>query len=201
MKNIFPLILLLSITAHSALDANTFQKTCVTKKVIVDTTHKVGNDIKEGIHRAQENIKSIENKATLPLLAKTAEYERTEAVQSVKVAAVDTAHAVKETAKAKMQTIKSEVAEQKAELSRAQAIRQVKHAAVDTAVVIKKTAVVETEAVKKTVHSVIERTKEAYHHARAEHNKKAAQRHAKAAIENTALALKEEAKAAHLRQS
>jgi hypothetical protein len=201
MKNTFPLVLLLSLTAHSAVMAKTCDSTCATKKTMTNAAHKVTEDIKEGIHRTQEDIKSIEDRATYPLLTKTAEYERAEAAHSVKVAAADTAHAVKEAAKAKFQNIKSEAAQHKAESSRAQASRQVKHAAADTAEVIKKKAVAEAEVVKTTVHSTVDRAKEAYHHARAEHNKKAAQRHAKAAIEDTHIALTEEAKAIHLRQS
>ena len=201
MKNTFPFILLLSFTAHSAMNAKTCHKTCVTKEVMVTTTHKVSDDIKEGIHRAKEDIKLIEDRVTLPLLTKNAEYERTEAAQSVKVATADTAHAVKEAAKAKFQNIKSEAALHKAESSRAKASRQVKHAVADTAEVVKKKAIAEAEVVKHTVHSTVDKAKEAFHHARAVHNKKAAQRHAKAAIEDTHIALQEEAKAMHLRQS
>lgn len=198
MKNRFSLVLLLSITASSSINAKSFNRA---KETIVTTAHKVGDDIKEGIHRTQEDIKAIEDRATLPLLTKTAEYERTEAAHSVKVATADTAHAVKEAAKAKIQAFKSEAAQQKAESSRAKAVRQVKHAAADTTEVIKRKTIAEAEVVKNTVHSTVDRAKEAYHHARAEHNKKAAQRHAKAAIEDTTIALQEEAKAVKLHQS
>ena len=201
-KKTFPLILLLSITACcSAVNANTSQKTCITKETMITTAHKVGGDVREGIRRAKEDIKTIEDRATLPLLTKTAEYERAEAARSVKVATADTAHAVKEATKAKLQKIKSDVAQQKAESSRAHAAQQVKYAAADTAEVVKKKVRAEAEVVKNTVHSTVDRAKEAYHHARAEHNKKAAQRHAKAAIEDTSIALQEEAIATRLRQS
>ena len=201
MRNTFSLLLLLSIPANSVANAKISDKACITKEAMATTAHKVGHDIKEGIHKAKEDIKWIEDRATLPLLTKTAEYERTEAAHSVKVAVADTAHAAKETAKAKLQTFKSKVAQQKATSSRTQAVQQVKLATADTAEVIKKTALAEAEVVKDTVHSTIDRAKEAYHHARAEHSKKAAQRHAKAAIEETTIAVQEEAKAINLRQS
>ena len=138
MKGSFYLFLLLSLPAISAADTKPSNKFCITKKSMVVAARKVGHDIKDGIHQAKENIKLMENGIALPLLSKTAEYERSEAAHSIKVATVDTVHAVKETAKAKFQNIKSQVTQKKAKSSRAQAVRHVKHATADTAEVIEK---------------------------------------------------------------
>jgi hypothetical protein len=191
-------LLLSSVTLYGKCDEKNPSTLCNIKKSVSTTAYKVKEDIKTGVHDAQEDINHMESTPKNVFEAKQAEQDRAQAARKLKTAAVDTAVAAKETTKEKIQQAKSSLAQKKAENARAQAKQQVKHAAASTAHVIEDKVAASAEAVKEAADSAVGKIKQVYHHARAEHNKNAAKRHARAAVEDARIAIQEEAKAAQL---